>query len=410
MVEYIAGFIGTMIALRVSRKLYRKHLSPKLKGAWGEHLVNRTLRVLEKQGSVRLHDLLLPTGRDSTQLDHVVVTNHGVFTIESKNYSGLIVGNEWEGQWQRLSGTAMHTIPNPVRQNYKHTLALKHVLQDFPDVPIYSIVVFSNKTQLDVSAQKALVVHRSDLLSAIASFDEGVQLDDARVRAIGQCLRNANIRDRKLRRRHLQQVKLKSELFSMPELSKAFAQGRDSPIIQFSPEQTPTERILRQSLQSFQENGPCLTIGGYTDTIGMFLHNARRAPDGAVAEEGQTFDHMVCPYTGDCFPPSELQNLERGLWLSYFNKHPELAHHITTNFGFSEMFPERDKASAVVGAYAKSPGVFTAETKQSAWYQNLAESFRKPSVSSQIENAQTQQQGAEPAEEDGPHRDPAPVR
>ncbi len=387
MLEYIIGGIAAFATARMARKAYRVHLRPKIKGYFGERGVKRTLRKLPNDEHEVLQDLMLSTGKDLTQIDHVVISKYGIFDIETKNFSGFISGNEWDKEWQQITDNGLHPIPNPVRQNYKHTLALKHTLKDIPGVPIYPIVVLSDKSRLDVTSERTLVVNRRDLLSAISSLCDKPVLGDAQIQQIKRRLEESNITDRGIRNKHKEQVRLKNDLFSADIVSKAYEEGKNSPIISFSPQLTTEERFLQEELDSFHTAGPVLTIKGVTDTIDGFLKNARRQADGSVAENDKSFDHVRCPYTGTHFPPSELVHLERGLWLSYLNKHPALAHHVITKDGFSEMFPKRTAGAAIISAYVKDPAGFTAKAKATAWYKNLEASFRKPSVSARITEA-----------------------
>ena len=390
MIEYVVGTAAALAFVRISRQVYRNHLRPKLKGYLGEHGVNHNLRKLESEGAVLLHDLLLSTGRDTTQIDHVFVSRYGIFYVETKNYSGLISGKEWDKEWTQLTKTTLHPVPNPVRQNYKHSLALKKALTEYPQVPIYPIVVFSNKSRLDVTSEGTLVVNRKDLLSGIAALSRKPVLSDTQVQHIQKLLTTANILDRGERRKHKARARISKELFGAEELSKAYEEGKHSPIVSFSSQTPMLDRILQEKLDAYHAQGPCLTIRGHTGTIDSFLRNAQRNADNSIAAPGTPADHMVCPYTGTTFPISELPQLERGLWLSYFSKNPELAEYITTKEGFSELFPSRSRGASIASAYVKAPASFTALAKRSAWYQNLEQSLRKPAVDTQIQDAAQQ--------------------
>ncbi len=387
MLEYVAATAAAVVMVRLSRRAYRSYLRPKIKGHLGEFGIRRELGKLPSSETEVLHDLLLPIGRESTQIDHIVVSKYGVFPIETKNLSGLISGKEWDKEWLQYRKGRPHPIPNPVRQNYRHSVALKQLLKKHPNVRVNPIVVFSNASRLDVTSENTLVVNRRDLLSAIKSYCRKPVLTAEQVHQIAKELTDLNIKDRVERRQHREQAQMKKELFSSDELSKAYEEGKNSPVLHFTQHFTLEERILQEKIDHFRANGPVLTIRGHTDTIYGFLHQARRNKDNTVADDGKAFDHVTCPYTGAQFPPSELANLERGLWLSYFNKHPELAHHVSTKQGLTELFPSHAPGYGVVSAYAKKPMTFISQTKQSVWYQNLKSSFQKPAVEQQIDQA-----------------------
>lgn len=47
-----------------------------------------------------LHDVTIHTEYgDTTQIDHIVIAETGVFVIETKNYEGWICGNEKSARW-----------------------------------------------------------------------------------------------------------------------------------------------------------------------------------------------------------------------------------------------------------------------------------------------------------------------
>jgi hypothetical protein len=74
--------------------------APLFKGFVGEWRVSRLLRRKLDQGTYQLIDnLLLARDTDTTQIDPVVVSVHGLFVIETKNYRGWIFGRERDRNW-----------------------------------------------------------------------------------------------------------------------------------------------------------------------------------------------------------------------------------------------------------------------------------------------------------------------
>ncbi len=61
----------------------------------------------------------------TTQIDHVIVSIHGVFVVETKNMSGWIFGSENDPTWtQSFQGGKKYRFQNPIRQNYRHLCSL----------------------------------------------------------------------------------------------------------------------------------------------------------------------------------------------------------------------------------------------------------------------------------------------
>lgn len=68
----------------------KKHV-PKWKRKAGEKFVKRILGKLDSKSYYVLHDVTVYTEYgDTTQIDHIVIAETGVFVIETKNYEGWI--------------------------------------------------------------------------------------------------------------------------------------------------------------------------------------------------------------------------------------------------------------------------------------------------------------------------------
>ena len=48
-----------------------------------------------------MDDVVLNTVRGTTQIDHIVISKYGVFVIETKNYRGIIYGNDDSKKWNQ---------------------------------------------------------------------------------------------------------------------------------------------------------------------------------------------------------------------------------------------------------------------------------------------------------------------
>ena len=99
--------------------------SPKQKGKRGEKLVAGRLRKGLPDEYRILNDIYLPLpDGTTTQIDHVVVSQYGVFVVETKTYSGWIFGDEKSKEWTQSIYRKKSRFQNPMRQNYKHICAL----------------------------------------------------------------------------------------------------------------------------------------------------------------------------------------------------------------------------------------------------------------------------------------------
>ena len=100
------------------------------KGCLGESLLHQHLcENLDSQQYFILHDIMLPANDGTTtQIDHIVVSQWGVFVIETKTYSGWIYGDEYEPQWTVVHFNRKDRFQNPLRQNFKHIATLSECL------------------------------------------------------------------------------------------------------------------------------------------------------------------------------------------------------------------------------------------------------------------------------------------
>lgn len=99
--------------------------SPKQKGKRGEKLVASRLRKGLSDEYRILNDVYLPLpDGTTTQIDHIVVSQYGVFVVETKTFSGWIFGDEKSKKWTQSIYRKKSRFQNPMRQNYRHICAL----------------------------------------------------------------------------------------------------------------------------------------------------------------------------------------------------------------------------------------------------------------------------------------------
>lgn len=202
--------MGTIIAYLIIISLLVRALvrtGKRSKGRQGEKKVSSRLQALTKKGKFNvLNDVLLRKDSGATsQLDHVVVGEAGVFVIETKNFKGVITGEPGDAEWWQDTGHADSPFENPLCQNRGHIAALKELLGvKFPDLKYHSLAVFPSRHLLHV--EDARVVSRKELQGAILSHTvKNISADD--IDEITGIIKSANITSRRDRRRHIRDVK-----------------------------------------------------------------------------------------------------------------------------------------------------------------------------------------------------------
>jgi hypothetical protein len=152
----VGGFLIVAGAVLI-RNGYKFH-----RGAVGEGRVAAVLARFPNDWFV-FHDMVV--GR--AQIDHIVVSPAGVYTIETKNYTGTIHGNAEKQHWSQIINHQHKTnFYNPVKQGNGHSVALSTLLreQGFPHQWVNTIVVFSDPSvKLKVSSATVPVLYLSEL-------------------------------------------------------------------------------------------------------------------------------------------------------------------------------------------------------------------------------------------------------
>ena len=116
--------------------------SPISKGIVGEAFLNFVINIaLDKEKYQLVKNVTLHTDDGTTQIDHIIVSQYGVFVIETKNYKGWIFGSEHSKTWTQSIYGKKSTFQNPLHQNYKHVKTLQTLL-NLDENQIFSVVVF----------------------------------------------------------------------------------------------------------------------------------------------------------------------------------------------------------------------------------------------------------------------------
>lgn len=177
---------------------------PRIKGFFGEKSVSFFLSRLNENKYMVINDIMLQVGSKTTQIDHVVVSSYGVFVIETKNYKGKIIGNEFDEYWKQKNYKPEKSMYNPIRQNYGHIQALKKILGDFPDVNYIPIVVFTINADLKVKS-KTDVIYTINLLKTIKKYNKQTLRDSVKKQIYSKLI-SLSIDGKENRKAHIAQI------------------------------------------------------------------------------------------------------------------------------------------------------------------------------------------------------------
>ncbi len=188
-------------------ELIQWHL-PVRRGREGEKFVAKELYKLLDSNYYRiLNNLLLPsTGNLNTaQIDHVIVSNFGIFCLETKAYAGWIFGNIKQKYWTQVIFHNKERFYNPFYQNYAHIKALEKVIgRSQLKSPIISLVIFTDADKLKISGTDA-AGFTFEIIRKIKNYSIPIYTDTERD-AIYNLLCQANITDITLQKLHNKNV------------------------------------------------------------------------------------------------------------------------------------------------------------------------------------------------------------
>jgi len=113
------------------------------KGYYGEYLVFCELYEKISGNCKILMNLNIPTENEkTTEIDLLLIHETGIYVFEIKHYKGTIYGDDTGDIWtQYFRTTKNSTFKNPMLQNDYHIKAVRKL---FKDMPIKSIIVFTN--------------------------------------------------------------------------------------------------------------------------------------------------------------------------------------------------------------------------------------------------------------------------
>ena len=148
------GFIALIVRRIIKAKKYREQVESVTsldRGTWSERdLIPQLLNKCGIDQRAIYHDLYIRKENGTyTQIDLAVPTPQGIIVFEVKDYSGWIFGNGNSKYWMQILafGEEKHQFYNPIWQNRTHITALRKLLPNNPDVPIFNIVVFYGNSE-----------------------------------------------------------------------------------------------------------------------------------------------------------------------------------------------------------------------------------------------------------------------
>ena len=171
-------------------------------GWFGEHWTRKALNKLPKNKYKIINNLFILVNGKTHQIDHVVVSPYGIFSIETKQYNGYITGNKYDKNWVRHAGKNKYYYTNPIRQNYGHCKAIVELL-DIDEAKVYNIVCIPSNAKLNIQ-------HDGELVRFDTVADKIMSYTDEKIVnyiEIYEILIKSNIKDKNLKTEHIKNIK-----------------------------------------------------------------------------------------------------------------------------------------------------------------------------------------------------------
>lgn len=197
-------------------KRWKSRLNRK-NGTLCEYQTYEKLRKLEKEGFKFLFGVYVPKANGSTtEIDIMAIGPKGVLVVENKDYSGQVVGLEWDKYWTQERPYAYHRnederrFYNPIMQNDGH---IRHLRQFIGSrVNISSLVVFSDRCDLCVPRLSRADVRVTQVKKALTKAEEMLSssttnLCPEQVDALYQQMKSFTQVTRTIKRRHIKECK-----------------------------------------------------------------------------------------------------------------------------------------------------------------------------------------------------------
>jgi len=177
----------------------------KIKGKIGEKTITAILYLLNKSNYKVINNIVLKINNKTSQIDHIVISDYGIFVIETKNYKGWILGHENSEYWTQVIYKHKSRLYNPIKQNLGHIIAIKKCLTEYPNLNYISIVVFLSKAELKVRTSTH-VVYSHQLIKTIKKYSDK-NLSATEKEAIFQKISASNLIKAYDKREHIKFIK-----------------------------------------------------------------------------------------------------------------------------------------------------------------------------------------------------------
>lgn len=163
------------------------------------------INVLSKiKGYKLLNNIMIKRGTKTSQIDHILIGKKGIFVIETKDYSGVITGGDYDVNWTQTLMAHNNYFYNPIRQNYGHVKALEEVLNI--DEIFIPLIVFTNKSNIKNLNTVNNVIQLKKLKNFIRKYKSNYKLSKKDIEEFYNKISSKNIKSNREFKKHVKRI------------------------------------------------------------------------------------------------------------------------------------------------------------------------------------------------------------
>ncbi len=182
------------------------------KGLYGEYLTSMYLSKLDGHKRMVYNCYLQKKNGETTEVDIILIHSSGIYVFESKNYGGWIFGSEESQKWtQTFKNGEKNSFFNPILQNRGHINNLNQFICNDGSLPVYSVIVLSDRCTIKKMDTVTPVIHRARVLQKVNDISEKTPnaLSTEKIDELYELLYPLTNVDETVKKKHIADIKAK---------------------------------------------------------------------------------------------------------------------------------------------------------------------------------------------------------
>lgn len=170
--DALAVIVAVVLALVIGFVIGR-HPTHSIRNRGEARLARQVMAMFLPPDYHLLNHITLRHNDGTTEIDHILVSRFGIFVIETKDYTGWIFAGAKDPYWTQVLYRAKFKFQNPIRQNYRHLLAVRELMDFLGPEVIHSVVVFTGEAEFRTDVPNG-VYSLPEFLAYVDSFKDEI--------------------------------------------------------------------------------------------------------------------------------------------------------------------------------------------------------------------------------------------